>query len=91
MRKFGRVDTNQAEIVTALRKMGYSVESLAGQGDGCPDLLVGVNGANLLLEVKRPKGTRTHAQLAWHANWRGTVHVVTSTEDAMSVIHEILY
>lgn len=41
MRKYGRTDSNHAEIAAALRKAGASVVSLASVGNGCPDLLVG--------------------------------------------------
>ncbi len=39
MRKRGRVDQNHAAIVAAYRQLGYLVLSLAGLGDGVPDLL----------------------------------------------------
>lgn len=40
MRRAGRIDANQAEIVKALRAIGCSVQSLAGVGNGCADLVV---------------------------------------------------
>lgn len=52
MRICGRIDGNQAQIVRALRQVGATVLSLADMGDGCPDLLVGFRGFNILLEVK---------------------------------------
>ena len=47
-----RTDGNQAEVVAALQAYGASVQSLAGVGKGCPDLLVGFRGVTYLLEVK---------------------------------------
>ena len=55
-RRAARRDTNEAEIVAALRAAGASVLFLAIKGAG--DLLVGYQGINLLLETKRPKGPR---------------------------------
>ena len=46
-----RPDLNKATIVSALRAIGASVTNLAG-GQGVPDLLVGFEGVNTLLEVK---------------------------------------
>jgi Holliday junction resolvase len=52
MRRAARVDRNQSEIVTALRSLGCSVQPLHTIGSGCPDLLIGIDGQNLLIEVK---------------------------------------
>lgn len=52
MRKAYRVDNNQQVIVAALRQHGCTVQHLHVIGKGCPDLLIGVNGANFLLEIK---------------------------------------
>ena len=88
-----KVDANQSEIVDALRAAGASVCSLAGMAHGCPDLLVGWRGKNLLMEVKdsrKPPSARklTPDQLAWHSLWMGSVHVVSSVEDALAVLRE---
>ena len=85
MRK-AKVDANQAEIVKALRKVGCSVQSLATLGKGAPDLLVGYQGCNFLMEVKGEKGLLRAVQAAWRSNWSGHVHTVRSTEDALKVI-----
>lgn len=83
-----RVDKNQAVIVVGLRKFGASVQSLATVGKGVPDLLVGYNGKNWLLEVKGENGTLTAPQVVWHAEWKGTVYVVRNIGDAISIISE---
>jgi hypothetical protein len=44
MRRIARVDKNQAEIVSALRKAGARVLHLHQHGEGCPDILVGFLG-----------------------------------------------
>ena len=91
MRTAARVDANQAEIVDALREIGCSVQILSAVGKGCPDLLVGYHGVNYPIEVKdgdkSPSKRRlTHDELVWHDEWNGTVYVVKSVEEAISVV-----
>jgi hypothetical protein len=91
MRKRGRIDANQEAIVTALRALGCSVQSLAACGSGVPDLLVGTRDRNCLLEVKdgtKPPAARklTPAQEAWHKAWRGKVAIVTTPLEALQAV-----
>jgi len=55
------------------------------------DLICGVNGKNILLEIKdglaRPsEQTLTADEKVWHACWRGEVHVVKSADEALKLI-----
>lgn len=91
MRRIAKTDANQPEIVAALRKAGASVTLLSQVGGGCPDLLVGIAGVNLLLEVKdgsKPVSARklTPDQVEWHQSWRGQSAIVSSVEEAMSAL-----
>lgn len=91
MRRAARIDANQVEIVSALRKVGATVQHLHVIGLGCPDVLVGWKGKNHLLEIKDgslppSKRALTRQERDWHAWWRGTVYTVNSIEDAMAVI-----
>ncbi len=91
MRRAAKIDKNQREIVEALRRIGASVQSLAAVGEGCPDLLVGLRGANYLFEVKdgtKPPSRRklTQDQVLWHALWGGQVTVVDGLDDALAAI-----
>lgn len=86
-----RVDSNQVEIVKALRKIGCTVTPTHTVGDGFPDLVVGRNGINHLMELKdgtKPPSKRelTPDERKFHIEWRGTVHVVYSVEDALRVV-----
>jgi hypothetical protein len=86
-----RVDANQAEIVAALRAAGCAVQPLHTVGQGVPDLLVGVAGQNLLVEIKDPaqplsKRRLTPDQKKWHASWNGRAHVVETIEQALSLV-----
>lgn len=93
MRRAARTDGNHQAIVAALRKIGATALSLAAVGKGCPDLVVGYRGLNLLLEVKDgrlPPSERklTEAEAEFLATWGGQVAVVTSEEDAVRVVVE---
>lgn len=86
-----RTDSNQTEIVTALRKIGCTVTPTHMVGDGFPDLVVGRNGVNHLLEIKDgakvpSKRELTKDEKKFHIEWRGTVDVVYSVDDALRVV-----
>jgi len=85
------VDTNQAEIVAALRLVGCSVQHLHTVGKGCPDILVGYRGVNYALEVKDgslPPSARklTGPEADWHYTWRGQVAIVNNVREALAVV-----
>jgi len=81
----GKVDQNQKAIVAAFRAYGWSVTSLAQVGRGCPDLVCGRNGLNLLVEVKRANGKETPDEVTWREAWRGKVCTVRTVEDVMAL------
>lgn len=89
-RRAAKVDSNHPAVVDALRAFGCSVQSLAEIGNGCPDLLCGVNGHNFLLEVKDgslvPSARLlTPDQKRWHTDWRGRVHLAETIEQALAI------
>ena len=86
MRLANKVDTNQVEIVAALRGAYCSVQHLHMVGDGCPDILVGRMGKNYLIEIKSEHGRLNDAQMGWHAEWRGEVFCVYTVEEALRVV-----
>ena len=91
MRYAAKIDSNQNEVVNALRKAGASVQSLAALGKGVPDLLVAIRGVNLLMEIKdgsKPKSAQklTEDQLKWHGAWQGPVCIVDGPEAALRMI-----
>ena len=91
MRRAAKVDSNQPEIVAALRGVGCTVQHLHTIGKGCPDILVGKNGANILMEIKDgslPPSARglTDDEANWHQTWRGQVCTVNSIEEALGVV-----
>lgn len=91
-RRAARVDENQGAIVDALRSLGCSVQSLASLGKGVPDLLVGIRGVNLLVEVKNPASSGdklTPDQLTWHLGWLGQVAVIRTVEQASALVRAV--
>lgn len=86
-----RVDRNQAQIVSAFRHLGCTVTPLHTVGSGLPDLVVGVDGITLLVEVKdgdKPPSARelTPKQKFWRFCWVGQACVVTSADEAIEVV-----
>lgn len=94
MRFRPRLDTTQRSIVDALRKAGYSVRSLAAVGNGCPDILVGHQRGNVLLEAKsdrkvhKQKSHLSDPEKAFMRGWLGPVYVVFDAEQALAVMYE---
>jgi Holliday junction resolvase len=84
-----RVDAVQSEIVKKLQSAGYSVLSLSSVGRGCPDLLVGRDGHNYLLEVKSLTGKQNQEQVDFEKGWAGQYQIVTlASLDAFLAEHQ---
>ena len=71
MRRAAKVDIIQPAIVDTLRQVGATVQVLSAVGEGCPDILCGWHGENLLMEIKDKTGELTPKQLIWHKGWTG--------------------
>ena len=81
-----KVDANQPAIVSALREVGVSVQSLATIGKGCPDIIAAKGERIWLMEIKGAKGKLTPDQVAWIHGWRGVVHIVRGVDDALELV-----
>ena len=93
MRKAATIDANQKQIVGALRQAGCSVQSLATVGKGCPDLIVGRDGRNFLIEVKDGAKVPSARKLSddekrWHEGWQGQVAIVEDVDQALQLIED---
>ena len=75
-------DANEPEIIAALEAIGCEVFRL----DKPLDLLVGYRGKNWLIEVKTKKGRLTKDQKDFLPKWRGQLAVVSTPEQAISVV-----
>ena len=94
MRRHGKVDDNQSQLVAAARKLGCLVHSTAAIGAGFPDLLIALPsrlGRRLVLcEVKdgakSPSAQAlTPEQVKFHAQW--PVTVIRSVDDLLKLLH----
>lgn len=81
MRRAGRKDWTQAQIVSALRSIG--VEVLILNQEGVPDLLTHSRGIWLPIEVKRPRGKLTPLQAALRR--RAAFPVVETVDQALAL------
>jgi hypothetical protein len=91
MRRAANIDSNQPQVVEALRGVGATVQHLHAVGRGCPDLLVGYRGRNHLLELKDGAAVPSKQRLTddeerWHSTWRGRVVTVRTVDEALSAI-----
>lgn len=91
MRTAAKTDTNQTMIVSALRRAGCAVQSLAAVGKGVPDLLVALGETVTLAEVKdgdKPasKQKLTADQVAWHRAWPSKVWILRNLDDAAGMV-----
>ncbi len=86
-----RKDENHGALVEAFKAFGCSVLVLDVSEPHAPDLLIGRNGADQLVETKPAVGERRRSQLrpgqkAWHERWRGRwVDVARTVEDAQRI------
>lgn len=90
MRRAARIDANQGEIIEAFRKAGASVKPVHVV-KGFVDIVVGINGRNMLVEIKdgaKVKSARklTEAEQKFHDEWKGRVHIVECLDDVTSVL-----
>jgi len=84
-------DDSQDSIVSALVESGCTVQDMSRIGGGVPDLLVGYQGRNFLIECKPAAGTKKQLNLRdtqekWHAEWTGQVAVAHTPEDALAIV-----
>ena len=91
MRKRARTDSNQQQIVDALRTAGVSIFFTGSLGCGFPDLVCGLRGQNFMLEIKDAAKSPSRRQLTlhekeFHQQWRGHVDIVSTPEEALRAV-----
>lgn len=87
MRRGGKPDGPQREIVAALKAAGCRVMIISGCGFGVPDLLAcAPGGVPVLLEVKSVRGKVNPEQAAFLADWPGPSAVVRTAEEAINAV-----
>ena len=92
MRRAHRLDSNHAELVKAFEKLGCSVLSLAGIGAGCPDIVVGFAGLQIMCELKdgaKPPSARklTEDEERFRMNWKGGYRLVENLDHVQDTVN----
>lgn len=90
MRRRGRTDTNQKEIVKIFRQLGFSVAITSMVGSGFPDIVISKHKKNWLVEIKDGEKFLSQRELTedekkFIAEWRGTVYIVETIEQALAL------
>jgi hypothetical protein len=82
-----KVDKNQGLITRQLRDLDISVQPIHTVGHGVPDLLIGVGGITILIELKSDKKSPfTKDELEWMELWKGQVDGAVTLQDCLRVI-----
>jgi len=91
-----RTDDNHKCLVEELREAlpEATIFDASGAGRGFPDLVVGWQGRNYLIEVKDPAKTAsrrklTEAQKKLHLSWQGQINVCHSAAEICATILRI--
>lgn len=87
MYRSAKRDKNEPRIRKFFERCGARVVQL--DDPGIPDLLVGYQGHNLLVEVKTKKGTLTARQKEFMNCWKGQATVVRNYRDAKLVLRRL--
>ena len=91
-----KVDANQKQLVELWRKAGAEVQSIAGVGKGCPDVLVAYQGVWRVVEIK--DGSKSPSQrkltddeVAWHEKFSryAPVDIVENDEQALELLERM--
>ena len=91
MRRRSKIDANQKQITTQLRKIDCKVAITSMLGKGYPDLLVAYNLRLFWIELKdgtKPPSQRklTPDEEKFHQEWQGYVYVCESLDDILKII-----
>lgn len=92
MRKRGKVDANQQQIVKALRMIpGVSVAVTSSVGNGYPDLNIGYKGQTFLVELKDGAKSASRKKLKpdqekFKKGWTGSYYVCESLEEIIKLL-----
>jgi hypothetical protein len=89
-----RKDDNHNDIADLFTSAGCTVVDTSQLGKGFPDMVIGLCGINVLVEVKDgdkspSKQKLTEDEFKFFHNWRGWVAVVRDDKDALNIISQI--
>lgn len=89
MRRASRTDANHNAIAKAFEALGCHVIHLHFVGRDVPDLLVAINGTNVLVENKTARGKLSAGQKRFREEWPGLVCTVRSEDSAIELVNHI--
>ncbi len=94
MRVRARKDFNHTDIVGTFRACGCSVLDTASLGKGAPDIIVGLHGHNVLVEIKdgkKPPSKRklTPDEAEFARAWNGAYRIINSVDAAIQLVKEL--
>lgn len=82
MRRAARIDSNQRQIVSALRQIGASVYYIKEP----VDLAVGFRKRTVLLEIKATGGKLTKSQEEFFQTYSGEAYIVQDVGQALKAV-----
>jgi hypothetical protein len=87
-------DANHDELVAVFERMGASVFDTSAVGRGFTDIVIGMAGFNVLVEIKDGNKTASKkalgkAQVEFRGAWRGWYEVVESVDDVLALLNKI--
>jgi hypothetical protein len=90
MRRACKKDENHNLIAAAFEKLGCSVFDTSRMGNDFPDMVIGMCGINVLIEVKRDaKAKLTDGQFAFFHHWKGWTAVVRGIDDVPPIVSQM--
>jgi hypothetical protein len=83
-------DANESDHLKRWRDLGGSAFRILAAEKDAPDLVIGFQGLDALVEDKVPGKKPRKSQAEWHAKWRGRkVYVWNTLEDVMRTREEM--
>lgn len=93
-RRDARTDANQTELVKVLGQLGATVENTSGAHNGFTDIVVGLQGVTVLVEIKDgakvPSARKlTPAQIEVHDRFTGAITVIETVDQAVMLVNRM--
>jgi hypothetical protein len=83
-----RIDSNQAEIMDALRSLGVWCVDMHWCGRGVPDILAVDLAGTFWVEAKGAHGLITPSEREWARKYPGDLYVVRCVEDVVELVNK---
>lgn len=83
-----RKDANHNELTQVFTGLGCSVLDLSMVGNDCPDILIGLPGRCVLVELKSEKGKLTSGQERFAREWNGPIESCRNVDEAIAIVQK---